>query len=170
MFSLYVRNSIDCNDNDPKVYWPKTYYRDADGDGLGDPNNKLDVCSSTPPAGYVINNKDTNDNSPNVLSVQPSIATMKAFPHKIFLSAAPNPFSGTITIHYTVPVDAQVTITIFDLNGKEVAQVFSGEKKAGSYSTEYNTGKLAQGTYYCRMIATAKGEVFTQTQKLVKTN
>ncbi len=39
-----------------------TFYRDADGDGLGNPYVKAYGCSSpTPPAGYVINANDCND-------------------------------------------------------------------------------------------------------------
>jgi hypothetical protein len=39
-----------------------------DGDGLGDPNNKITVCSNTAPTGYVTNGNDTDDtvNSSNV--------------------------------------------------------------------------------------------------------
>jgi hypothetical protein len=56
-----VANNTDCNDNDVSVHSPQTYYRDADGDGFGDPNNATSICSSTPPAGYVTNNSDCDD-------------------------------------------------------------------------------------------------------------
>ena len=39
-----------------------TYYRDADGDGLGDPSVVAHSCSL--PAGFVTNNTDCNDNIP----------------------------------------------------------------------------------------------------------
>lgn len=56
-----VSSTLDCNDSDPKVSANQTYYRDADGDGLGDLNTPTSVCSATPPAGYVTNNTDLND-------------------------------------------------------------------------------------------------------------
>lgn len=37
------------------------YYRDADGDGFGDPNNSITSCNATAPEGYVTNNSDCND-------------------------------------------------------------------------------------------------------------
>ena len=45
-------------DFEPQHY---IYYRDADGDGYGDPNNSIVSCSSTPPPGYVNNNYDCDD-------------------------------------------------------------------------------------------------------------
>ena len=61
-----VDNNTDCNDNDPTVHSPQTYYRDADNDGFGDSNNFTTVCSSTPQAGYVTDNTDCNDNDNTV--------------------------------------------------------------------------------------------------------
>ncbi|MCX6278290.1 MAG: hypothetical protein NT004_09355, partial [Bacteroidetes bacterium] len=40
------------------------YFLDADGDGYGNPDVSLFTCS--PPAGYVLNGLDCNDNDPNV--------------------------------------------------------------------------------------------------------
>jgi hypothetical protein len=91
-----------------------------------------------------------------------------ALPDKFTLAGYPNPFTKATTIRYTVPVDARVTIKVFDQMGREVSTVFNGQKAAGSYSVEYNTAKLRTGGYYTRMIATANGKEFIQTQKLIK--
>ena len=41
-----------------------TYYRDADGDGFGNPADSILACSQ--PIGYVANNTDCNDGNPAV--------------------------------------------------------------------------------------------------------
>lgn len=84
----YVTNNTDCNDANNTVYpgAPEicdgldnncngstdegvlnTYYADADGDGLGDPNVSVQACSQ--PVGYVTNNTDCDDNNSNIYPV-----------------------------------------------------------------------------------------------------
>ncbi len=56
-----VNTSADCNDADSTISANQTYYRDADNDGMGDPNTTSVVCSYTVTAGYVTNATDTDD-------------------------------------------------------------------------------------------------------------
>ena len=48
----------DCDDTDPTIK-AKVYYTDRDGDGFGDPNQKIWLCD--PQDGFVKNKKDCND-------------------------------------------------------------------------------------------------------------
>ncbi|MEE3164432.1 MAG: discoidin domain-containing protein [Bacteroidota bacterium] len=45
--------------------YPTTYYQDADGDGLGNASSTYNLCSDTPPSGYV---EDSTDNCDNLLA------------------------------------------------------------------------------------------------------
>lgn len=50
--------TADCNDRDATIATTLRYFRDADQDGWGDPNDFTDVCSKTAPTGYVSNSAD----------------------------------------------------------------------------------------------------------------
>jgi hypothetical protein len=60
-----VSNATDCNDYDASISGNQTYYRDADGDGLGDASTTTGICSLTAPDGYVTNSTDTVDIASN---------------------------------------------------------------------------------------------------------
>src|SRR5262249_38300211 len=53
-------DASDCNDADRLL--PRVFYRDADGDGFGNPSIATSPSCSAP-AGYVITNSDCNDSS-----------------------------------------------------------------------------------------------------------
>lgn len=61
----------DCNtsvdDINPAGTLGNRYYRDADVDTFGNPVVTVNTCASTPPGGYVTNNKDCNDASATTL-------------------------------------------------------------------------------------------------------
>ncbi|MFA5872207.1 MAG: SdiA-regulated domain-containing protein [Parcubacteria group bacterium] len=51
----------DCNENDNSLTRMQAFYRDADGDGLGDSNTTVEICSLSAPEGYVANSSDAVD-------------------------------------------------------------------------------------------------------------
>lgn len=59
----------------------------------------------------------------------------------------PNPFNPTTTIKYEIPKDAEVTINIYDLLGREVFSI-NEYKKAGSYEVKFDGSNLASGMYF----------------------
>ena len=62
--SNWVLSCNDCNDNNPNIGGPSTWYADNDGDGHGDPNSTQISCSQ--PSGYVANDNDCDDNDPGI--------------------------------------------------------------------------------------------------------
>jgi len=75
----------------------------------------------------------------------------------------PNPFNAGTRISFDIYEPADVDLSIFDANGKKVAQLFSGRRVEGTYSEFWNAGNRASGIYYCELRA---GKI-SQTQKMI---
>ncbi len=75
----------------------------------------------------------------------------------------PNPFNPSTTIRFDVPEQTYVSIKIYDITGREVAELVSDEFSPGIYTVEWNAQGVASGVYYYRITA---GE-FTQVRSLV---
>ena len=69
----------------------------------------------------------------------------------------PNPFNPTTTIEYTLPIASQLSISIFNVMGQEVATVLPlQDKPAGTYRVNWNGldrsgNQVASGTYFYSM-------------------
>ena len=74
---------------------------------------------------------------------------------KVFalLQNYPNPFNPSTTIAYDVPKNAYVTITVYDVLGRIVAQLADGSHSANRYSVQWNASNLSSGMYIYRMVS-----------------
>jgi Ca-activated chloride channel family protein len=85
----------------------------------------------------------------------------------------PNPFNPATTIRFDLPEPGSVTIRVYDLRGRLVRVLFSGERSAGSYSvrwdgTDLDGAEVAAGIYLCRMDFIDKtGRRFSQSKRMV---
>lgn len=75
----------------------------------------------------------------------------------------PNPFNPTTTISFTLPEAAQVSLTVFNINGEVVHNILNEFLPAGNYNKEFNAGLLTSGVYYYRLTA---GKI-TETRKML---
>ena len=80
----------------------------------------------------------------------------------------PNPFNPVTTLRYSLPSYAHVTITIYDLNGKEINQIVNSNQPAGFQSvvwnaTDYFGRSVGAGVYLYQIRA---GD-FKDTRKMV---
>ncbi|CAN5549618.1 hypothetical protein BH10BAC5_BH10BAC5_09250 [soil metagenome] len=60
----------------------------------------------------------------------------------------PNPFNPTTNIAFTLANDANVSITVFDMSGRELEVLVDGLVTAGDHSVTWNANKYASGTYF----------------------
>jgi sugar lactone lactonase YvrE len=75
----------------------------------------------------------------------------------------PNPFNPETIINYQLPARNNVSLKVYDLLGREVAELVNGEKSAGVYSVKFNGRNLSSGVYFYRIQA---GN-FSETKKLL---
>lgn len=83
----------------------------------------------------------------------------------------PNPSNPRSKIDFQIPFYSRVTITVYDMLGKEVSVLLNEFKKADFYSVEFDGSGLASGVYFYRIftegILNGKNEKFTGTMKLI---
>jgi hypothetical protein len=87
------------------------------------------------------------------------------------LHAYPNPFNPTTRIDYELAGDVHVALVVYDLLGREVATLASGEMRSGAHTAVWDAHNNASGTYFVRLTVTDQlGTVLlNKTEKLVLT-
>ncbi len=80
----------------------------------------------------------------------------------------PNPFNPSTIINYSLPNESAVTITIYDMLGKEIDQLISQKQPSGKHSIQWNgidhDGNIASAGIYLYQITAGD---FVQTKKMV---
>ncbi len=75
----------------------------------------------------------------------------------------PNPFNPSTTIEFAIAEKNNVTLKVYNTQGKEIATLVKGEISAGTYSVHWNASNLASGIYLYSLQAGS----FSQTKKLI---
>ena len=79
----------------------------------------------------------------------------------------PNPFNPVTKIGYTLSVDSEVSLIIYDLLGREVARLIDGEQMAGTHLISWDATNVSSGIYFYRLTAGTPASGFVQTRKMV---
>lgn len=69
----------------------------------------------------------------------------------LIASARPNPTSGETTISFHLEASAEVTLTVFDAAGRELATLMKGRLEAGEHAAVWDASGMVAGTYFCRL-------------------
>jgi Secretion system C-terminal sorting domain len=92
-------------------------------------------------------------------------ANVAVQPDQFRLSAAhPNPFNPSTSVRLMLPETVDLTVTVYNITGQQVAVLANGQFSAGQHNLTFDASKLASGLYFVR--ATVPGEL-DQTQKVM---
>ncbi len=80
----------------------------------------------------------------------------------------PNPFNPSTKIKFALPVDAKVTLTLYNTLGQKISTITNKNFEAGVQTIEFTGSELASGMYIYQLTAKgADGSSFTDTKKLM---
>jgi len=132
-------------------------------DGTGDPNDALYNGWTKDAAGnheLLIMNATiwlATDGAPTAVN------SLSVTPQKFELY--PNPAYETCKVKYVLDQSGEVSIDLFDVTGKLVKQVYSGQTENGLRVLTFDCSDMPQGVYFCRL----QSDHLTETQKLIIT-
>ena len=67
--------------------------------------------------------------------------------------AYPNPFNPTTTLSFAMPVDSEVLLSIYNLQGRQLSTLISGNITAGYHSIVWDASSYASGVYFVKLIS-----------------
>jgi hypothetical protein len=75
----------------------------------------------------------------------------------------PNPFNPETTIEFSLPMTQQVTLKIYDVQGREIYTLVNATLPAGTHKINFAAPELPSGVYFY----TINTEKLTETKKLL---
>lgn len=127
----------------------KVLYLGFGVEGINDANDRAAIMTNTLRWMFGITAVDPRDNT---------IPTVYALAQNF-----PNPFNPETVIPFSLPEQADVTLTVFDLTGRAVATLVDGPQSAGNHKVSFNGAELSSGVYFYRL----ESANFVATRKLV---
>ncbi|MCK6615915.1 MAG: T9SS type A sorting domain-containing protein, partial [Ignavibacteriaceae bacterium] len=79
----------------------------------------------------------------------------------------PNPFNPVTEIEFALPEQSDVTLKVYDILGKEIATLASGNYSAGRYTVPFDGSSHASGVYIYKL-SYGKGQTLTRKMTLLK--
>ncbi len=85
----------------------------------------------------------------------------------------PNPFNPSTTIQFSIPVNSDVKLVVYNMLGQAVATLLNEQRSAGTHTIQWNSSntngvKLSSGVYFYKLNAAGmNGKEFNQIRKMV---
>jgi photosystem II stability/assembly factor-like uncharacterized protein len=122
---------------------------------------RLEADASVTGWGWVVDDLEIQPDAPVADETAPEVPDVPTL-HQNY----PNPFNPTTTIPFTLRQRADVTVMIYDLQGRRVATVADGPYLAGTHEVAFDASGLASGVYLYRL--EVGGQRIHKTMTLVK--
>jgi hypothetical protein len=80
----------------------------------------------------------------------------------------PNPFNPSTKISFTLPVESNVNVKLFNMLGQEVREIANSNFQPGTHNIDFNAEGLSSGAYIYTLEAVGvNGQNFTSTKKML---
>ena len=96
-------------------------------------------------------------------SKEPVIPDIQGPNQVVVIPATPNPFNPVTRIGYVLPTGMDVTLTVYDVNGRVVERLVSGFQTGGEHFVEWKATGIASGVYFYRL----QTRGFTETRRMI---
>jgi len=110
---------------------------------------------------------ETDLRDPNVVSNVESAASIA---NDLKISTYPNPVEANLTINYTLPESAEVSIQLMDATGRSLRVLGRSKQGAGIHQLQADLSGLPGGVYYYSLTGKwrSSGDTFRTVQRVVK--
>jgi hypothetical protein len=65
----------------------------------------------------------------------------------------PNPFNPSTKIKFDIPAKEHVKLVVYDMLGRELSVLVNEILQAGTYETEWNSGRISSGIYFVKLVS-----------------
>ena len=83
------------------------------------------------------------------------------------LSGYPNPFKGTTTLSYTHPLNATVSLKVYNVLGMVVKNLDEAHQTAATYTVNLDGSMLKRGTYTVAICMNDNNKITERSMKIV---
>ncbi len=97
-----------------------------------------------------------------------SVKSAEGVPASFYLMQNyPNPFNPLTTVEFQLAQSSYITLTVYDLLGREVVRLIDEKMQAGKYQVQFEAHSYASGMYFLRMMACDNGKIlYSSTKKI----
>jgi hypothetical protein len=78
---------------------------------------------------------------------------------ELLLNNYPNPFNPTTTISFRLETESNVTLRVYDITGKQVAELVNGYRRSGRHQVTFDASDLTSGVYFYHLQAGSMTEM-----------